>query len=314
MDNKQVFHIAGEIIVVGCISLYFINQIKKLNEEIAGLKDELKSQKEITNRNFNQIYAILNSAFNIPVMPSQVEREQKQVDVIENKSQPSGARKSEEKMKKLIVGGPEEDDSEDQEDNSAPAFVNKLTKKGATREQDDSFKSKENFSHMKLGTMTPISMAIPMGMPMGMPIDGIIINVEETGPRKRHGYRSNRNMDVEITEIENREESHLMVENKDDIDEDVTDKEIEKELKSLGIEIEDDSPSQIGVPPRGSSESVWDVSDTLRGNNNQDIVLSESRERNEVKSSNNFIEDTEEMPETKTVKTTKRKKNLKNSS
>ena len=69
MDNKQIFHIAGEVIVVGCISLYFINQIKKLNEEISTLKDELKSQKEVTNRNFNQIYAILNSAFNIPVMP-----------------------------------------------------------------------------------------------------------------------------------------------------------------------------------------------------------------------------------------------------
>ena len=45
MDNKQIFHIAGEVIVVGCISLYFINQIKKLNEEIAGLKDEIKDEK-----------------------------------------------------------------------------------------------------------------------------------------------------------------------------------------------------------------------------------------------------------------------------
>ena len=72
MDNKQIFHIAGEVIVVGCISLYFIKQLKKLHEEIDSLKDELKSHKDVTNRNFSQIYAIMNSAFGIHAMPVQV--------------------------------------------------------------------------------------------------------------------------------------------------------------------------------------------------------------------------------------------------
>lgn len=296
MDNKQVFHIAGEIIVVGCISLYFINQIKKLNEEIAGLKDELKSQKEITNRNFNQIYAILNSAFNIPVMPTpgsqgsgeisrQKEVQQTEINSLEHKTN----------EKKSIVS--------QKQDEYEPEEV----------------KSKENFSHLTpLGSVsrppimtTRMSIPIPMGMgmSMGMPIDGIIvgqsfINMEEVGPRKRNvASKGNvRNMDVEITEVirdevpvENRPESHLMIEDEDDINEDITDKEIEKELKSLGIYTSD------GTQETGTD----DISNQKTQENNieeagdQDLTMS-SQDMNE--------------PEIKTIKTTKRKKNLKNSS
>ena len=317
MDNKQIFHIAGEIVVVGCISIYFINQIKKLNEEISGLKDELKSQKEMTNRNFNQIYAILNTAFNIPMMP--------QTQAAGTGSQSKGnfiSDESEQKTKRLPIieknasgslqkseGSPkDEEESDSQEDEFVSIMSNTRLSEDNMRKTPMPVMTRENFAHSMIGGVSfgvPIGMS--MGMQMGMPIDGIIINMEDgSGPRKRNVQR---NMEVEITELKyealptlrsesvkpttrlgnesevktgaREQESHLMIEDKEDIEEDVTDKEIQKELESLGINVETKDSIQI-----------------------ENDFVSEGGEEREI----------DMMPEVKTVKTAKRKKNLKNSS
>ena len=305
MDNKQIFHIAGEVIVVGCISLYFINQIKKLNEEISTLKDELKSQKEVTNRNFNQIYAILNSAFNIPVMPvrgESPEKLRKDQEVIgkEPKSQ-----------KTIEVKDPFLETDDEEEEKYPSETPSKISKEQFSHEITPMPRGFVETQMVRGPNISMVSMMTPLMTPimsqMGqMQMDGMIINIdsatrfeENLGPRKRNV----RNNEVEISDVTvSSDKGYLMTETKKDMEDD-SDEEIEDELELLGIQQPSKPYTTLGGNP--------DVKQLV----DEQEVRQETQQNKEIENSEeSFTIETSIMEEEKPVKVTKRKKNLKNNS
>jgi hypothetical protein len=69
MDNKQLYHIAGEVIVVAGMSMYFMKQLKIQKDELKELRDEVKKHQDQTNKNLEMIYKILDKAFGINTQP-----------------------------------------------------------------------------------------------------------------------------------------------------------------------------------------------------------------------------------------------------
>jgi len=64
MDNKQIYHICGEAIVIAGLSAYFIKQLKKANEEIEQLKKMVEDGKKENDKVFSTIFSILDQHLN----------------------------------------------------------------------------------------------------------------------------------------------------------------------------------------------------------------------------------------------------------
>ena len=64
MDNKQIYHICGEAIVIAGLSAYFIRQLKKANEEIEQLKKMVEDGKKENDKVFSTIFGILDQHLN----------------------------------------------------------------------------------------------------------------------------------------------------------------------------------------------------------------------------------------------------------
>jgi hypothetical protein len=88
MDNKQLYHIAGEVIVVAGLSMYFMKQLKIQKDELKELRDEVKKHQDQTNKNLEMIYKILDKAFGINTQPilNQTSNENKDQSNTESKN------------------------------------------------------------------------------------------------------------------------------------------------------------------------------------------------------------------------------------
>ncbi len=88
MDNKQLYHIAGEVVVIAGLSMYFMKQLKIQKDELKELRDEVKKHQDQTNKNLEMIYKILDKAFGINTQPilNQTSNENKDQSTTESKN------------------------------------------------------------------------------------------------------------------------------------------------------------------------------------------------------------------------------------
>jgi hypothetical protein len=64
MNNQQLFHIAGEVIVISGITIFLTNKIKKLENELKTVTQQLESRQQLYDEHLEHITGILNAIIN----------------------------------------------------------------------------------------------------------------------------------------------------------------------------------------------------------------------------------------------------------
>lgn len=85
MDNKTIYHMCGEAIVIAGLSAYFFKENRKLQEQIKELKSELDKQKKENDKVFGTIFNVLETHLN----PRQEQRQEvPQIPTIRKRNPP----------------------------------------------------------------------------------------------------------------------------------------------------------------------------------------------------------------------------------
>lgn len=66
MDTSKMIHMGAEIVLLGGIIFYFNGQTKTLKNEIKDLKVKIEEQQEVTNKHFNNLYAVIDQMKRAP--------------------------------------------------------------------------------------------------------------------------------------------------------------------------------------------------------------------------------------------------------
>ena len=96
MDNKMIYHMCGEAIVIAGLSAYFFKENRKLQEQIKELKSELDKQKKENDKVFGTIFNVLETHLNprqiSPEIPLQQQQEISQIQTIRKRNPPQQQR------------------------------------------------------------------------------------------------------------------------------------------------------------------------------------------------------------------------------
>ena len=121
MDNKTIYHMCGEAIVIAGLSAYFFKQNKALQEQITQLKTELDKQKKENEKVFSTIFNVLDTHLNArqpvpqPVPQPQQVRKRNVAPKPQSSPQPQQVVKQQEKAKEEVeVEATEEEDIQDE--------------------------------------------------------------------------------------------------------------------------------------------------------------------------------------------------------
>ena len=68
ISSSKMIHIAGEVIVVASLSIFFTKKIKEMKQEIHELKEELKVTKEGCNQQIKELYQIVDKLYTLQQM------------------------------------------------------------------------------------------------------------------------------------------------------------------------------------------------------------------------------------------------------
>jgi hypothetical protein len=64
MNNQQIFHIAGEIIVISGVTIFLTNKIKKLENELKNVTEQMNNRQKIYENHLEHITGILDAIIN----------------------------------------------------------------------------------------------------------------------------------------------------------------------------------------------------------------------------------------------------------
>jgi len=118
MDNKTVYHICGEAIVIAGLSAYFFKQNKALQEQITQLHLELEKQKKENEKVFSTIFNVLETHLSprqaVPqVVPQPAVNTVRKRNVEVNKEKVKSAPIQQPILKKTIVQAPVKEEEEE---------------------------------------------------------------------------------------------------------------------------------------------------------------------------------------------------------
>lgn len=79
MNNQQLIHIAGEVIVISGITIFLTNKIKKLENELKNVTQELQSRQQSYEDHLEHITGILNAIINEKEQKKEIHKKEENI-------------------------------------------------------------------------------------------------------------------------------------------------------------------------------------------------------------------------------------------